>query len=515
MVRSSVLVSLLAGAVSAFSFVNQLVIARTFGATPEMDAYLIGISVPTLVLGLMAGVLAYSVVPMQVRRKTLDPEGYPEFAGLVLFAFAALALTFSLVGYLITPAIVRTTAPQLDGELFLQAVAIARISWMTVGLSILFGYLVAIQNAAKRFLMPALAIWFPYAGMMTMTLLFSPQLRATALAWGMLIGYIVALPALYVGAASELKFSVDLLRRWKDLGPIFGRMPFGMASALCFTVFGTIDAIVAARLESGSVSYLGYAQRLLIAVGNLVLLGPWTVVPPYLAEQFAAGRHDKFREVLSRALAITIFIASPLALILGSLRIPAIELLFERGAFSHRATLGVAGILPGMLVGMLAMICVTLLIKAMHAKDDVNGAAIVGVTGAILYFILGSSLSRALGISGIVGAYALTWWLLLVLCSWRVWGSNLLREHISSRLSFFTKFVGTLITVAIFLAITKSLLIRPLADVGRLSLVIRLGTTVAVSGLSFVVAALVLFRIRSRSDISAFLLVPKTDGSQR
>src|SRR5436189_3542842 len=117
MLRSSVLVSLLAGAVSVFSFVNQLVIARTFGATSQMDAYLIGISVPYLVIALMAGVLAYSVVPMQVRRKTLDPAGYPLFAGLVVLTFTALALLFPILGFVISPIILRTTAPTLSGEL--------------------------------------------------------------------------------------------------------------------------------------------------------------------------------------------------------------------------------------------------------------------------------------------------------------------------------------------------------------------------------------------------------------
>jgi putative peptidoglycan lipid II flippase len=238
------------------------------------------------------------------------------------------------------------------------------------------------------------------------------------------------------------------------------------------------------------------------------MLGPWTVIPPFLAEQSAIGDYQKFRDTLSRALAVVIFMAAPLALTLSVLKVSVIELLFERGAFDHRATLGVAGIISGMLVGMIAMICVTLLIKAMHAKDDVKGAALAGGLGATLYLILGASLSSRFGLWGIVVGYVFTWWILLFVCAWRLWGTYFLGKLLRAQFPMVQKLAAALVTLAIALFVSQSMLIRPLAEVGHISLIVRLVAVIVLSLLTFIVAALAFFG--GTSGISAFLLGPET-----
>src|SRR4051812_16966975 len=63
MLRATMLVSLLAALGSGISFLNQLVLAHIFGANSEMDAYLLAISVPLTISGLITGVLSYQLVP--------------------------------------------------------------------------------------------------------------------------------------------------------------------------------------------------------------------------------------------------------------------------------------------------------------------------------------------------------------------------------------------------------------------------------------------------------------------
>ena len=49
---------------SILSFAAQRAIAGTFGVGIEIDAYFVGNSLPTLIGGLLNGVMAYQVVPM-------------------------------------------------------------------------------------------------------------------------------------------------------------------------------------------------------------------------------------------------------------------------------------------------------------------------------------------------------------------------------------------------------------------------------------------------------------------
>ena len=486
MFRSAVILSILSLASSLVSFVNQLLIASHFGATIHLDAYLIAISIPTLVMGLMAGLFSFSIVPLLVRRKMTDPDGYTRFSGLLFLFFLGFAFCISLISFIFAPILVDILVPTLPSALKAEAYMMARVAWIALGCSLVVNFLVAAQNSARKFVIPMIVNFFPYLGMIAAMVFWSHQFGVSTLVWGMMAGYLVGIPILYRGINKEFTFKNDISTFWSEVTPVLGRMPIVLVSMLCFTVYGTVDAFWASRLGPGNLSYLGYAQRLLITLGNLIVLGPGIVLTPYLSEQSATGEQIQFLNTVGQATRMIILFAAPVALALSLLGVPVIELLFQRGAFGPIATQGVASVLPGMMVGMVAMASVVLLFRALFASGDTTGAAFIGGIGGLLYFGLSGIFSKLMGLQGIVLAYASTWWILLCISILRLMGEEINKKSCSENMRYVGNlFVSLVVTGGLIFAAQK-VFIRPVVEVGVISLAFRLGVSIGLGVGGFV-----------------------------
>ena len=195
----------------------------------------------------------------------------------------------------------------------------------------------------------------------------------------------------------------------------------GAGDVVCFTVYQAIDAYWAPHIGMGNLAYLGYAQRILVGVGTLMVAGPSAVLLPRLAEAYVQGRNIDLLQDTARGSRAVIAFATPAAIFISLLAEPLVGLLFERGAFDHRATSGVTEVLPLMMLGMVLMLCVVILFRALFSRQEVLLAAQLGILATVLYFFLSGALSRNMGVKGIAIAYALSWGVVLVLGGVGIW----------------------------------------------------------------------------------------------
>jgi putative peptidoglycan lipid II flippase len=332
--------------------------------------------------------------------------------------------------------------------------------------------------------------------MMTgMTLLVS-HLGVASILWGSLGGYLIGIPFLYVGVAKEIRFKLISINLWQDIQALFANLPLVLISMLCFTIYGTVDAIWASRLGPSNLSYLGYGQRLVISIGNIVILGPWLVLTPYLAEYASLGEHIQFQNMLAKSLRIVVLFSALLALVVSFLRVPLIHLLFQRGAFDAFSTLGVASVLPGMLFGMVAMLSVALIIKALHARGDVKVAAIIGIFCTVCYFGLSGLLSQFIGLQGIVYAYAITWWFSLGISIWYMWKNELKNWLSPTNIRFAICLLSGLVFSEICMQIVKNLLINFFTESTIFAIMLSTSIIAFVGVISFLCITGILFRMQ-------------------
>jgi len=282
--------------------------------------------------------------------------------------------------------------------------------------------LVALHNASKQFLLPLLANMPAYLGMALLAGFWGPTAGVVSIPLGMLAGYGIAVALLFRALPGKVRFDTRV-DEWSEVGAALAQMPLVLVSMLCFTMFGTVDAVWASRLGQAQLSALGYGQRLIVSIGNIVAIGPATILLPYLAEAVAANR-NALANYGERVTRIVFAAASPLAMAVVVLRVPLVEVLFERGAFTHGAVLEVSSVVPGMFTGMVPMLCTVMLFKAFYAQNRAVLAARMSLVGVVVYFVSSGMLSHAFGLQGIVSAYALTWSVLAIACLWHLSGSS-------------------------------------------------------------------------------------------
>lgn len=484
MLRSSVVVTFISILSYLISFVNQLLIARFFGASAQLDAYLVAISIPFLFTTVTSSLFSYSIVPILVRKRT-QINHYAQFSGL-LFAFViALAVLLPCIAYFLSPVMVSAMMPTYSESLKASAVTMLQFSWLTYGCAIVIGYLSSLHNAAKRFYAPVLVGVLPYLGMIFLLLLLAQRLGPLALVLGMLISNVVVIPLLLLGVRQEFNYNPAVLSQWREIVAVFQQMPLILFFTLCLSIYPTIDAFWATRLGANNLSYLGYGQKLLVALGNTILLGPLTVLHPYLSEVAVRGRFEEFRTHALRALRMLLFFLSVSAVTCSILSVPLVKLLFERGAFDHATTLAVGSIIPGLSLGVMAMVTVVLLFRVFFAKGDIRGAAQIGGVGAMLYFLLSGLLSKIIGLQGIVGAYVITWFALLFWALGRLWQDNLNEIFNRDNLKFLWHLALALVVCGALLWVGDLFLIQPAMGKNLKLLLLSLILTIGLGSAGF------------------------------
>jgi putative peptidoglycan lipid II flippase len=502
MLGTTIFVSLASLFVSFTGFVNQLVLALLFGASMRMDAYLIAISAPMLVSGVLSAVLGYSLVPALIQHKT-NFVTYRSFSGLLLFSLATASVGISIAGFFAAPTQIAILGEGLSVSAKLEAVEIAQVSWITTGLIFIVDYLRGMHNAERRFFVPIFASLVPQIGMIVAGLLFGATYGPLAVAWGMFIGFSLLIPIMLIQTFPMFDFSTRSLVLWKDVVRYLYRVPLVMIAMLCFTVFQSVDAYWAPHTGVGSLAYLSYSQRILVALGSLIIVGPAAVILPRLAQAYSDGRVKDMLYETCRAVRMTLIFSMPVALSVGILAEPLVRALFERGEFNQSATQGVAAILPLMMVGMMAMLCVVMIFRALFAKHDTVSASLLGIIAAILYFGFSGLLSRYFGIEGIAFAYALTWGLVLTLSALLLWQDYLEILFCRENLIFLGQFVMLAVLMAVVLTAGRHSIVEVYADAGVL--ILQLGIVITLSIFIYFTVAIHILRIKDVRLIYTFL----------
>jgi putative peptidoglycan lipid II flippase len=99
-----------------------------------------------------------------------------------------------------------------------------------------------------------------------------------------------------------------------------------------------VDRIIASYLVPGSIAALGYAGKLIQAPIMIFSSSIATAVFPFFSAQAVKKQIEEMEDSLTKSITMSCFIFIPLTVMLIILARPALQLLFQRGAFDKHAT---------------------------------------------------------------------------------------------------------------------------------------------------------------------------------
>jgi len=419
--KNVAMVSALLVLASLAGFISQLVLARAFGATVEMDAYFAILSIPTILAGMAPVVFTAIILPSlaSLRGNRLERE---QLEGTLFYLVLLLTLLVALLGWLLSVLLVPLLLPDLTMGFRVVITQAAIMIWGATGISLLVSYLGALRIANRLFGRVALSGLLPPLSIILSVELLGRWLGIRSMAFGLLIASGLQFALLFPNTIPSLNPRNIVLNSHSEIKVISSRLAPVILSMLPFTAFGFISVFWASSLPTGSISFLGYSQGfagfLTVAAGY----GVAVVSFPDLAEEFASGDSRLALEMFTYRLRYVFLFALFGAMLLISLREPFLSLFYQRGAFDALSVQGVARVLPWYLVGAVGGACLNFLRVLYFALDDAVAFARISVTIPIIYFVLAGLLSHRFSFQGIGIAYAMVWLIYFVIAMARVQG---------------------------------------------------------------------------------------------
>jgi len=379
-------------------FVRDIFLARILGAGPIADAFFVAFKLPNFFRRMFAeGTLTVALVPLLSDQRQHGEAHAHRFlnalATLLLFAVTG----FTLLGMLLMPWLLYLFAPGFADEPDRWAMALQLARWMFPYLAMisLAAMAWAVLNTYKQFSVPAASPALLNVAIIFAAIVLAPYFEspAMALAIGVLLGgflqLLIQFPALKrIGWVPRISFDFkqDAITETMRL---FGPAVLAIAAVQINILVGTI---LATLLESGAVSYLYYADRIVQLPLALFGIAMSTALLPALSGHISKGDQDAAADDLRSGLAWLTWITLPCVVGAIYLAEPIIVTLFERGAFTHADSIATAATLRAYAIGLIAFCWVRLLATACYAEKDASApmryAAISVAVNIVLAVIL-------------------------------------------------------------------------------------------------------------------------------
>jgi len=133
-----------------------------------------------------------------------------------------------------------------------------------------------------------------------------------------------------------------------------------------------INTVFASFLESGSVSWLYFADRLMEFPAGMLGVALGTILLPSLAKHHADNDPAEYSKLLDWGLRLTLILATPAAVGLGILAVPLIATLFHYGAFTAHDVEMTRWAVLAYAVGLVGLILVKVLAPGFYARQNIR-----------------------------------------------------------------------------------------------------------------------------------------------
>jgi len=389
---------------------KEIAIAYRYGVSAEVDAYLFVLNLVSLPVGVWFSLLTVVLIPLVARIQLDAPGELPRFRSELLGFTLLLGLVLAALSLMLWPLLRSSWTGLPDATRAIALDMVAPLALLAPS-GVLIGLLSAWMLTASRHVntlfesIPALAV------LVALLALFNQGVEP--LVWGTLAGFALHFICLATalarrGELEKPRFSRES-RHWSVFWQGFGVMLIGQT---LMSLTGIIDQFFAAHLDTGSISTLGYANRLLTLVLGIGAMAVSRATLPVFSQVQVQG-DDLARRVAMQWVKIMAGVGL-LAFLISWLLAPwGVMVLLERGAFTAPDTVVVAEVLRYGLFQLPLYFSSLVLVSLLVSQRKYWIISLIGVLNLVT-----KAAFSAVGVSyfGITGLMAST--SLMLLFSW-------------------------------------------------------------------------------------------------
>ena len=460
--RSASTVSLFTLLSRVTGLVRELLIAATFGASAMTDAFNVAFRIPNLLRRLFGeGAFSQAFVPVLAATKARDGDiATRDLITRVATVLFWILLATCLLGVIAAPLLVWLMASGLPSKGLDAATVMTRIMFPYIAFMSLCALASGVLNTYKRFAVPAFTPVLLNVAMIAAAWLGAPWFKSLgiepmyAVAVGVMLGGVMQLgvqlwavrriTALQPLASMAWRWS-DIRAAWGDAGTqnILSLMLPALLGVSVAQISLLINTQIASHLAVGSVSWLGYADRLMEFPTAMLGVALGVVLIPALSAANAKKDRVEYSRLLDWGLRLVVVLAAPCAVALGVFAVPLAASLYHYGAFTSTDVQQTALALASYGVGLIGLVAIKVLAPGYYASQNIKTPVKIAVAVLVITQLLNlvfvpmfahAGLALSIGVGALVNAL----WLLLGLMRSKVylplagWGKLLVRVAIAS-----------------------------------------------------------------------------------
>jgi putative peptidoglycan lipid II flippase len=427
-------VSLLTLASRVTGLVRDLLMAAVFGATALTDAFNVAFRIPNLFRRLFGeGAFSQAFVPALAHTKEAEGEEATKRLIDSVATVLAWALLFTCaLGVIGAPVMVWALASGLKQgpHSFEAAVFMTRWMFPYIGFMSLVALSAGILNTWKRFAVPASTPVLLNLAMIGAAWLGAPWFASMgiepiyAMAGGVMLGGALQLgvqvPVLRrLGLMPRIGLGWAALRTaWADPGTrqVAGMMVPALLGVGVAQISLLINTQIASWLAPGSVTWLGYADRLMEFPTAMLGVALGVVLMPQLAGARASNDTDRYSAMLDWGLRLVVLLAVPSSIALLVFAQPLVATLFHYGAFKDNDVSQVSLALGGYGIGLLGLVAIKVLAPGFYANRDMRTPVRIAIMVLVITQLLNialvpifkhAGLALSIGLGALINAGAL------------------------------------------------------------------------------------------------------------
>jgi len=390
-ISSSAVILAISALTSRFlGLVRDWLLAKNFGAGPELDVYFAVFRIPDLIYNiLIAGGIVIAFLPLFSEYFSKDKEKAWDFTNNILNIFLFLFIIIAFVFLIFTPFLMKLIAPGFDQEQFSRAVFLTRLMFLSpifFGLSSVFSGILQYFN---RFFIYGLCPILYNLGIIFGILFLAPIFSILGVVIGVILGAALHF-LIQVPSAISCGFKYRPIFNLKDPGvkKIFLLMIPRIFGIGANQINLMVITAIASTISAGSIAIFNLANNLQYLPVGIIGLSFSMAVFPALSRNWADLKKEEFIKNFSSVFRHILYFIVPVSFLMFLLRNQIVSIILEHGQFTITSARLTAAALGLFSFSIFALSLIPLIQRVFFSFQNTKTPALVTVLGAVLNIAL-------------------------------------------------------------------------------------------------------------------------------
>ena len=364
-------------------FLREVLLAKYFGTSYVVDAYLMSIYIPTILFGWLPAI-SVGYVPMYY---DVDDKNKDKFTSNVLNIAMAIALIAIIFSLFFKEEIISLVAPGFSNDTYKLTIDYFKVTIWLILFNTPIQILISYLNCKNMFVFSNITN-ICLSLIQAIFVIISANINIRLLPLGILLSYIVQFIMLICfSKLQEFKYYkiIKIDKYIKKLFPLI--IPIFISNSLV-DINSFIDKFLASGLVEGSISALSYSGTLRSFILLVFTTAISTIFYPKLSEMISKKDYKKASYMIEKVIQIIILLFVPLTIGAILLSDEIIKCILFRGAFDLKSLEFTKWPFIMYSISLVFMALRDIIIKILYASKDSKANLIMGSVAILANIIL-------------------------------------------------------------------------------------------------------------------------------